>query len=220
MDELAASEVFERFVSPRLASSNVLYLGFSLDAAEHHLLGILRWISEKLRDSPEHYLLLNEAAVRSRSAEMEELEKLGFLTVVGYPPDPTHEIVERVALALAPRAQRPSGEESSSRETPTTLQPILVQARPEDDQERLAQKVFGFDQGWAGDEAHHNSGGDARRAPLASDWWARYGQDDVRWVALRAHRPALRSWELEGLRSRWRGCAGGGRRRAAAPDRR
>jgi len=153
MDELADSEVFERFVSPRLASSNVLYLGFSLDAAEHHLLGILRWISEKLTNPPQHYLLLNEAAVRSRSAEMEELEKLGFLTVVGYPSDPTHEIVERVALALAPRAQRLSGEESSSRETPTTLQPILVQARPEDDQEHLAQKVFGFDQGWAGDEA-------------------------------------------------------------------
>jgi hypothetical protein len=153
MDELAASEVFQRFVSPRLASSNLLYLGFSFDAAEHHLLGILCWISENIENPLQHYLLLNEAAVRSRPAEMEELEKLGFLTVVHYPPDPTHEMVERVALALAPRARTASGQESSSRETPTTLQPILVQAGPEDDQERLAQKVFGFDHGWAADEA-------------------------------------------------------------------
>jgi len=130
MDELAASEVFQRFVSPRLASSNLLYLGFSFDAAEHHLLGILRWISENIENPLQHYLLLNEAAVRSRPAEMEELEKLGFLTIVDYPPDPTHEMVERVALALAPRAQRASGQGSISRETPTTLQPILVQAGP------------------------------------------------------------------------------------------
>lgn len=154
MKELAASEVFQRFVSPRLASSNLLYLGFSFDAAEHHLLGILRWISENVANPLRHYLLLSEVAVRSRPADMEEFENLGFLTVVDYPPDPpTHETVERVALALAPRAQTHPGQGSSSRETPTKLQPILVQAGPEDDRERLAQKVFGFDHGWAADEA-------------------------------------------------------------------
>jgi hypothetical protein len=138
MDELADSEVFQRFVSPWLASSNLLYLGFSFDAAEHHLLGILCWISEHIENPPQHYLLLNEVAARSRRMEMEELEKLGFLTVVGYSPDPAHEMVERVALALAPRTQRHTGQASSSRETPTTLQPVLVQAGPEDDRERLA----------------------------------------------------------------------------------
>ncbi len=153
MEELAASEVFQRFVSPRMASSDLLYLGFSFDAAEHHLLGILRWISENVPAPCRHHLLLSGAAVRSRPDEMEEFSKLGFLTVVPYMPDPTHEMVERVALELAPRAQRRDGEPPGSREIPTTLQPILVQAGPEDDQERLAQKVLGFDHGWAADEA-------------------------------------------------------------------
>ena len=137
MEELAASEVFQRFVSPRMASSDLLYLGFSFDAAEHHLLGILRWISENVPAPCRHHLLLSGAAVRSRPDEMEEFSKLGFLTVVPYMPDPTHEMVERVALELAPRAQRRDGEPPGSREIPTTLQPILVQAGPEDDQERL-----------------------------------------------------------------------------------
>jgi hypothetical protein len=61
-------------------------------------------------------------------------------------------MVERVALALAPRACVAAIETLSSRETPTTLQPILVEAAPGDDQERLQQRVLGFDHGWSGNE--------------------------------------------------------------------
>jgi hypothetical protein len=41
MSELAYNEVFTRFMSPTMASSNVLYLGFSFDAAERHPAGTL-----------------------------------------------------------------------------------------------------------------------------------------------------------------------------------
>jgi hypothetical protein len=84
MDELASSEVFKRFVSPRMAASNLLYLGFSFHAAEHHLMGMLKWVAQNIPDREEHYLLLSETEMLARVAEMEEFRELGFVNVVGY----------------------------------------------------------------------------------------------------------------------------------------
>ncbi len=152
MDELASSEVFQRFVSSRMAASNLLYLGFSFASAEHHLTGILKWIAQNVSGREQHYLLLSETEMLARAGEMDAFRALGFVNLVGYAPDPAHTTVERVALALAPRTADAVAETRGPRETPTTVQPILVEAAPGDDQERLAQKVLGFDHGWSGGE--------------------------------------------------------------------
>jgi hypothetical protein len=153
MSELELNDVFTRFMSATMASSNVLYLGFSFAAAERHLMSILTWLSENVEACSQHYLLLAEQEIRDRSDEMEMFSKLGFVTIVGYESDRRHAMVERVTLALAPRAESRSDEPRGSREVPTTLQPILVQSATDEDHEQLQQKISGFDYGWSGSES-------------------------------------------------------------------
>jgi hypothetical protein len=153
MSELASNEVFTRFMSATMASSNVLYLGFSFAAAEVHLIGILTWLADNVDTCLPHYLILPEQEIEQRSNEMDMFSGLGFVEVVGYKLDRVHAMVERVALTLAPRAGVGSAEAPSSREIPTTVQPVLVESQADDEQEQLQQKISGFDHGWSGSEA-------------------------------------------------------------------
>jgi hypothetical protein len=72
--------------------------------------------------------------------------------VVPYVKDATHSAVERVALSFAPRA----------RERLTFVEPPLLRVEPDDEPDRVQQRIAAVQGGW-GDL------GDVRRAELAED---------------------------------------------------
>jgi SIR2-like domain len=150
MNHLVSDSTFARFVSATMAPRNVLYLGFSFGIAELHLLAILSWLSTEVDGAREHYLLLPAEEVRARKAEMAVFAGFGFVNVVAYEADESHTAVERIAVALAPRAiARDSDDHGPWRARPTSVQPIMVRAEATDDHEILQQRVASFDYGWS-----------------------------------------------------------------------
>jgi SIR2-like domain/NACHT domain len=147
-NDLVADEVFKRFISATLAHCHVLYLGFSLGLAELHLREILAWLAAAVSGVPDHYLLLSAKEVDERGADMGVLISFDFLKVVSYDPEPDHVAVERVAVALAPRAGSEGREERGGRTEPTWVHPILVRAESGDDREAMQTRVAWFDGGW------------------------------------------------------------------------
>ncbi len=150
---LTSNSVFTTFLRATMAPCNVLYLGFSFGLAELHLRSILAWLSTEVTGAREHYLLLPAAEISARKDDMVLFAGFGFVNVVGYEPDASHSVVERVAVALAPRAAGESEDNGASRARPTWVQPIMVRSEAGDDHERLQQRVTSFDYGWSGGEA-------------------------------------------------------------------
>ena len=150
---LVSDSAFTTFLRATMAPCNVLYLGFSFGLAELHLRAILAWLSTEVSGAREHYLLLPAGEVRARKDDMAVFEGFGFVNVVVYEPDESHTLVERVAVALAPRAASSGEDSAGSRTQPTWVQPIMARSEACDDHERPQQRVTSFDYGWSGGEA-------------------------------------------------------------------
>lgn len=132
-------EVFRRFVTSVIAPRTLLFLGFGLNAGESHLHQIIRWLGAAPADAQQHYLLLESGQVASREKDLEEIASYRNVTVVSYEADPEHTAVERVALAIAPRAEEPL----------TWVHPPLLKVGPDDDEERLRTRASSFDFEWS-----------------------------------------------------------------------
>jgi hypothetical protein len=135
---LADDQVFARFVSSVMAPRILLYLGFSLGASEHHLHDIVRWLGTGPEGAQRHYLLLDSAQMARRREELENISTYRNVTVVGYEADPDHTAVERVAVALAPRADHEL----------TWVRPPLLRLGDGEDEERLRRRIMSFDYEW------------------------------------------------------------------------
>jgi len=148
MARLADNSPFMTFMRSTLASGNVLYLGFSLAAAELHLRGIVQWLDAQVPDAPHHWLLIPRQEVEKRSDELTPLTVTETLTVATFDAAAGYGPVEDVALALAPRVAT-AERDADEAERMTWVQPALHRLQDTDDPLTLPQRLRTFDLGVA-----------------------------------------------------------------------
>jgi hypothetical protein len=129
---LETNEVFQTFVSSRLAPQDIVQLGFSFARSETHLHLILEWLCRNVEGSGRHYVLLPQDELPKRR----DLEAYDTVTVVPYVKDRSHSAVERVCIAFAPRRSDPKL---------TWVEPVMLRVEPGDDLDRIRQRVSSFD---------------------------------------------------------------------------
>lgn len=151
MARLADDSPFVTFMRSTLASGHVLYLGFSLAAAEVHLRGIVQWLDARVAGAPMQWLLLPAREAEKRADELNLLAVTRVLSLVTFDASCGYGPVEDVALQLAPRLAEAQHDEDEA-DRMTWVQPVLYQPENADDPEDLARRLRTFDFGSAIDD--------------------------------------------------------------------
>jgi hypothetical protein len=145
-DALKDDQVFQAFISTILAPRGVVHFGFSFAREETHLHKILAWLQEHVADTGRHFVLLPKDEI----AKSTHLDAYNLVTVVPYVKDGPRTQVERVCVAFAPR----TGRRDDQHDAVTWVHPVIFAVGPEDDAERLTQRLAAFDFGTSSREEH------------------------------------------------------------------
>lgn len=148
-DRLASEEVFLNQVRAMMQQGTILYLGFSFGTSEVHLRGIVSWLRQ-IMNARRHLLVLPEADLDGREADLDELSSVPQVTVAGYPADRDHTFIEALSSVHA-RLSFADGRHAeiiSSPKPPAYIDPALVKEEEGEDLEDLQGKVIGAEGGW------------------------------------------------------------------------